>query len=363
MAEQPKYLFVAETLRREIAEGVFKDGQTLMTEEELRCRFNVSRQTVRQAIALLEDDGLVDRRRGSGTYVRHGPRKRQGTPRIGVVTTYISDYIFPNIVSGIEEVLNDQGAIMVLSATYNDQSRERSILSKMIDGQVDGLIVEGVRSAENTPNADLYMRMAERNIPVLFMNSYYPEFSQIPYVVMDDYGGGEMAAREILRHGYRRPAGMFKTDDLTGEMRGQGFLDELKLHGIEVPEERLLKFGTEKRMNLFDTAEGKAFLEMLIRQEADCVVCYNDVFAATLMMLLQQRGIRLPEQLGVMGFDDAALQIAVRPGLTTLAHPKEAFGRQVAEKMMRMIDGVRENSLRMPWKLVERGSLTAPAQE
>ena len=55
MAEQPKYLQVADILRKEIAEGVFRDGQTLMTEEELRVRFNVSRQTIRQAIALLED--------------------------------------------------------------------------------------------------------------------------------------------------------------------------------------------------------------------------------------------------------------------------------------------------------------------
>jgi len=70
MAEQPKYLMVADTLRREIAEGLFLDGQKLMTEETLRDRFGVSRQTVRQAIALLEDDGLVDRQRGSGTYAR-----------------------------------------------------------------------------------------------------------------------------------------------------------------------------------------------------------------------------------------------------------------------------------------------------
>ena len=95
MSGQPKYLLVADTLRKEIAKGLFRDGQTLMTEEELRLRFDVSRQTIRQAIALLEDDGLVDRRRGSGTYVRHGPRHRQGTVQVGVVATYITDYIFP----------------------------------------------------------------------------------------------------------------------------------------------------------------------------------------------------------------------------------------------------------------------------
>ena len=122
MGEMPKYLQVAETLRREIAEGVFQEGQTLMTEQELRFRFDVSRQTVRQAIALLENDGLVDRRRGSGTYVHHGARRRQGAVHVGVVTTYITDYIFPSIVQGIESVLNEHGAVMNLSATYNDRN-------------------------------------------------------------------------------------------------------------------------------------------------------------------------------------------------------------------------------------------------
>ena len=113
MAEQPKYLQVADTLRREIAEGVFRDGQTLMTEEELRMRFDVSRQTIRQAISLLEDDGLVDRRRGSGTYVRHGPRRRQGIIHVGVITTFITDYIFPSITQGMETVLNENGAVSI----------------------------------------------------------------------------------------------------------------------------------------------------------------------------------------------------------------------------------------------------------
>ena len=216
MAGQPKYLLVADTLRKEIARGIFRDGQTLMTEEELRVRFDVSRQTVRQAIALLEDDGLVDRRRGSGTYVRHGPRRRQGMIQIGVVATFITDYIFPSILQGIEGALNKAGAVMSLSATYNDTHTERDILERMLDGHVDGLIFEGTRTAKETPNADLFQRFAERNIPVLFINGYYPGMDRFPHLLMDDYGGGKMAAAAALDRGYRRPAGVFKTDDLGG---------------------------------------------------------------------------------------------------------------------------------------------------
>ena len=357
VAEQPKYLLVADTLRREIARGVFQDGQTLMTEEDLRLRFGVSRQTVRQAISLLEDDGLVDRRRGSGTYVRHGPRRRQGTVHVGVVATYITDYIFPSIVRGIESVLNNAGAVMSLSATYNDSRTERSILERMIDGQVDGLIIEGTRTARETPNADLFLRLTERNIPILFMNGYYPGISHVPHVVMDDYAGGKQAAGIALDRGYRRPAGIFKTDDLQGQERLAGFQDELAARGIELPPERLLLFGTEERMNLFNTQEGIDFTDMLLRHEADCVIGYNDVFAATLMGRLLMAGMKLPDEMGVIGFDDATFSEMVQPPLTTLGHPKERFGAMAAEKILRMIEGEKEKSVSMPWILTERESL------
>ncbi len=357
MAEKPKYLQVADTLRREIADGVFQDGQALMTGEDLRDRFHVSRQTVRQAISLLEDDGLVDRRRGSGTYVRHGPRRRQGTVHIGVITTYITDYIFPAIVSGMESVFSESGAVMSLSATYNDPATERRVLERMTDGKVDGLIVEGVRSASDNPNEDCYRILAEKNIPVLFMNGYYRRTFNAPHVVMDDYGGGRMAAKEILNRGYRKPAGMFKTDDLQGRDRQAGFLDELRSRGAVLRTGRILSFSTEHRMDLFRTEEGRAFLDMLQAHEADCVVCYNDVFAATLVGELRNRGVSIPDELGVMGFDNSTYAEMCQPALTTLGHPQHDFGVLVAEKMLRMVRGEKESSVNVPWTLIERDSL------
>ncbi len=357
MAGQPKYIQVADTLRREIAKGVFRDGQTLMTEEELRFRFDVSRQTVRQAIALLEDDGLVDRRRGSGTYVRHGPRRRQGMIQVGVVASYITDYIFPSILQGLEVALNKAGAVMSLSATYNDYRTERSILERMLEGHVDGLIFEGARTASETPNADLFQRFAERNIPVLFMNGYYPGMDGIPHLLMDDYGGGKTAAAAALDRGYTHPAGIFKTDDLQGAERLEGFMDEMKRRGVDVPQDRLLCFGTDERMTLYNTPAGKAFVRMLLERRADCVICYNDVFAATLMDILIHQGVRLPEEMGFVGFDNASFSSVIRPTLTTLGHPKEEFGALAVEKILRMIGGDKEKSETMPWNLIERESL------
>ena len=174
MATEPKYQLVASTLRREIADGIFAEGSLLTTEEELKRRFQVSRQTVRQAIALLEDDGLVVRRRGSGTYVKHGPRRHGETLTVGVVTTYITDYIFPSIVRGIEHVLSANGCMMNLSATYNRADHERMLLQRALEHGVDGLIIEGTKTALPNPNMALYRALKEKNIPFVFINGAIP---------------------------------------------------------------------------------------------------------------------------------------------------------------------------------------------
>ena len=77
------------------------------------------------------------------------------------------------------------------------------------------------------------------------------------------------------------------------------------------------------------------------------------------MTLLQQQGMQLPQELGFIGFDNATYAEMSNPSLTTLGHPKEAFGALVARKILRMIAGERERSVSMPWTLIERESLPA----
>ena len=94
-----KYQMVAEALRTGIRDGVYQ--KTLPTEQALCAQFQVSRQTVRQALSLLESERLIDRRQGSGSHIReHKEPSAHRRLSIAVVTTYISDYIFPSIQRG-----------------------------------------------------------------------------------------------------------------------------------------------------------------------------------------------------------------------------------------------------------------------
>ena len=353
---EPKYQVVAEALRHEIATGAFKDGDALLTEAELKLKYGVSRQTVRQAISLLENDGLVLRRRGSGTYVNHGPRKHSGELNVGVITTYITDYIFPSIVRGVESVLSADGCIMSLSATYNRADHERALLQRILESPLDGLIVEGTKTALPNPNTSLYERLWERNIPVVFINGYYAQIPNAVYVVTDDQGGGRMAAAYLARLGFKRIGGLFKSDDMQGHLRYQGYSAELQERGLPVRDENICWFTTENKKRFLRDETGAEFVRGL-RENMDAVVCYNDEIALELMSVMEENHMSVPRDISIVSFDNSAYAAVCHPKLTSLSHPKDEFGRVAAEKLLNMIAGKREVSSVLPWTMIERDSV------
>ena len=352
----PKYQAVADALRRDIAAGVFQDGQALLPEEELKEKFSVSRQTVRQAIALLETDGLVVRRRGSGTYVTHGPRRHGGPLNVGVITTYITDYIFPSIVRGIETALSLEECVMSLSATYNHTGRERLLLERFLASPVDGLIIEGTQTAMPNPNIALYEKLRERNIPYVFINGYYPQLSHCVRVVTNDTAGGAQAALALIEAGHTRIGGIFKADDMQGRLRFEGFSAALREHGLPTPTENICWFTTENKHRLFREAAGRAFVNRLA-DTVDAVVCYNDEMALLLLDRLKEQQLSVPRDISLISFDNSAYAGICTPGLTSFSHPKDEFGRVAATKLMSMMRGKQETSAVLPWELVRRESV------
>ena len=126
--KEAKYNILASAIREQILNGSLKMGDKLTSENELSEEYGFSRQTVRQALGVLEQEGFLVRRRGSGTYITKRTPMAQKSRTIGVITTYITDYIFPVIVRGIEEVLSANGYRLTLGVTKNRVETERQIL-------------------------------------------------------------------------------------------------------------------------------------------------------------------------------------------------------------------------------------------
>ena len=114
--KQVKYKQLEQYIQQLMEEGTLKPGDKLYSENELCTMFNISRQTVRKAIGLLEEKGVLYRVRGSGTYISDNRKANlEQRNRIAVVTTYVDSYIFPKTIQGIESVLFEKGYSVQIS--------------------------------------------------------------------------------------------------------------------------------------------------------------------------------------------------------------------------------------------------------
>lgn len=350
-----KYQELIEYIENLIGSGELAPGGRLASENELSRQFGISRQTVRTAIGILEEQGVLRRVKGSGTYLcDHRRENLERRNRIAVVTTYVDSYIFPRIIQGIEEKLFERGYSVQIAFTNNTLERERSVLEDIISrDDVAGVIVEGTKSGLPNPNILYYRKLEERKIPILFINTYYPEL-KAPHVSLDDVQAAHRAVDYLIEKGHRDIGAILKLDDGQGRQRYLGYLQAMDRAGLAV---------TDSRMVWIDTDESKQLAyctdKILNRLEScSAFFCYNDQIAFQLVRILGDRGVRVPEDVSIISIDDSDLAIHSEVQITSLPHPKEKLGSRAAELLLRMIDsGKPVESYEFDTRVVERSSV------
>jgi len=345
-----KYQILENWIRSKIMDGTYKSGQKIPSENKLAEQFGISRQTVRQAITHLEKKGSLESYRGSGTYVSEVTRAMT----IGYVATNITDYIFPGITSGIEDVLTANGYSMTLGVTKNRVETEHQLLLSLMNKGVDGIIIEGNRSALPNPNLPLYRELTEKGIPYVFFNGYYEALDPV-YVVTNDRAGGRLAVDYLYRLGHRRIGGIFKADDRQGHERYAGFSDEVVRHNLPMDDDEVIWYTTPDLDHLFSKSEESRLLRRL--QKCTAVVCYNDQVAMRMIQAMLRNGIRIPADKSIIGFDNSSISELSPVRITSVTHPGEMLGKEAAKRLLEMIEsGIRSKSLVMDVELIVKDS-------
>ncbi|MGM0340529.1 GntR family transcriptional regulator [Enterococcus sp. AZ007] len=354
---QSKYQMIADELKSKILSGEYEENTTIPPELQLQKDYQVSRHTIRQAIALLANEGFLRKEKGSGTYVdvkyKRAESSYSGHKTIGVVTTYLSDYIFPSIIRGIEKKLREKGYSLLLASTNNDFQQEKECIEKMITQGVEGLIVEPTKSNQYNPNLALYVRLREQGIPMVMINAVYEEISA-PFICVDDVQSGFLATEHLIKKKHKKLMLITKIDDLQGKYRMKGFIKACEQSGIQFAPEDILTYETETRKQIVDQALARLKSEPQITG----IVCYNDQIASSLLDRLSEKGIKVPDELSVVGNDNSALSKIGSVKLTTLNHPKEQLGLDSAKWIIEAVEEGREpeNILYTP-TLIERDSV------
>ena len=128
-SQKLKYSRLAEDLRGMILEGKIQAGEQLPSENVLSARYQISRHTVRKALSILENEGYIYAEHGKGTFCSELVRHTKTSRNIAVVTTYLSDYIFPRVIQGIDGVMAENGYTILLKNTRNSRKAEARCLA------------------------------------------------------------------------------------------------------------------------------------------------------------------------------------------------------------------------------------------
>ena len=318
-----------------ILSGVIKDGEKFPSEHVLEKKFGYSRQTVRNALKQLEKEGLITRVRGSGTFVSY--KNEEGykeKKHIGLVLSYFSDYLFPQVYEGIRSVLEERGFIIDVAVTKNRLNDEAIYLEGFLKAGVSGLIIEGTKSSFPNPNIRLYKEIEKKGIPTIFIHNHYSNqnFSSIE---MSDAEAGYEMTKYLIKNGHKRIGGMFKYDDIQGKERYKGFIECLSDYGVKFDDDYIRWYSTK---DMAEKQRDKIFVKTF-RKAKDCtaMIMYNDEIAYAYLDFLKGKGVSVPRDLSMVSFDDARLVENESLKIYSAVHPKAELGMTAAKKLIKML--------------------------
>jgi GntR family transcriptional regulator, arabinose operon transcriptional repressor len=323
---------LATRLREAITSRAYPPGGRLPTEQEIAAANTVSLTTVRRAMEILAEEGLVIRRQGSGTYVAEQPARRQpGTAAVGVVVPDTTMY-FPRVLEGIEETLTKAGVRLMLVCSRYDAGADERAVASLVDAGVAGLLLVPTLIEHSDPVAYV-ARLNRVGVPVVLVEraldpSGPSDASE--YVRTDHEAGGYQAVAHLAGLGHRRLGLVLRGGSPTSKPVEVGFLRATAELGVEVAVEIAVP------RTSWQPGQADPVLRALVDSGATGVVCLGDREATMLVSAARRAGVGVPDQLAIVAYDDDIADLAEVP-LTAVSPPKYHLGRLAAQVLLRRL--------------------------
>jgi len=354
-----KYQIVEEWIRTRIVENRILPGEKLPSESELCSSFEVSRNVVRQALVNLVHEGWLETVKGVGTFCRTRVAGHELSTNIGFVCFFTGSYIFPEIIRGCDHVLYRKGFHLLLNQSEYDLAKERNILLNLKKKGVDGVIIEPVYSEDHpdASNADILLEMRAQGVAVVLCDNCYPR-ANFNYVCLDDEEGGRLAASHLWERGHRRIGVFFQSDYQVKQARRRGVEEYLAEKGAPVRKEWIIGFTGQGSQSRGPDAARRFFAETVDLPTA--IVCSSDEDALQLVQEAEARGLRIPEDLSIIGFDNSKIAQLGKISLTSVEHPSFFLGETATNILLEQIHNPNLNLLTRKTivpRIIERSSV------
>lgn len=361
-----KHLEISKYLLSEIASGKYAETDRLPSEAQLVKRFKVSRPTVARALRDLIVEGIIVRRAGSGSYVRNKANAVSTTRQIGLLipglgTTEIFEIIcgeLANLGRGSEYTFLWGGSTHPRLDQNGSREHAREICDQFIERQVTGVFFAPfeLTVGKDEINRHISDRFSEACIPMVLLDrdlSPFPQSGHFDVIGLDNVAAAYMLAEHLIKLGCKRLAFLMRPLSApTVERRYAGVREAMARHKLEVFPD-WLQTGNPQ--------DEKFVCSLMAGNKWDAVICANDLTAAQLIRTLETNRFHVPQDIRVVGFDDAKYATLVSVPLTTIQQPCKDIATVAFNTMLSRIaePTLPARNIMLPPRLVVRESCGA----
>jgi len=287
----PKYIQLKEQINEGIISKKYPLHTKLPTELELAKEYNVSRATVRSALDLLMDEGIIEKKWGSGNTVI-GSKDNTSQDCVALVIPNSYSDKCSVIIEELSSHLYKKQLRTNVYITNDDIQTEREILTDISKDLFAGYIIMPTASALPSLNLDLFHKLLRWQNPVLFIGAIPGEINNVSNIRFDDYDCGYRSARSLINAGHKNIGGVFNNDDLSSLDYYHGFIDALRDSHIPLLSEYIY------RRNNCSISMEEYFNR--IQNHVSALVCDNDEYASEVIRICENNSVAIPGQLSLV---------------------------------------------------------------
>jgi LacI family transcriptional regulator len=335
---------------------------TETTIHDIAQKLNISASTVSRA---LNDNPLISektRKKIKETAEKMGYRpnilaasfRTKKTNTIGIIVPLINRHFFSSVISGIEDIAYNQGFTVTISQSNDNFEKETKIAKTLFNNRVDGLIVS---IGMETTTFDHLKLFSERKIPLVFFDRVVDEI-EAHKIVVDDFGGAFRVTQHLIENGAKKIAHIGGPLNLKiYSKRKEGFLQAMRENGLLVNDSMIIHNSLRKD-------DGIEAIQQLIKNnpQIDAIFCANDTTALSAIIYLKSVGIKIPDDIMIMGFSNEPFSEVVTPSISTVKQPGFLMGQKAAELIIQQINSSKQpdkfETIIMPTELIIRESTT-----
>lgn len=278
--------------------------------------------------------------------------RNQKTHTIGVIIPRLNSYFMSSVIAGLEKVANSEGYTLLISQSSEEEQNEVASAKTMFNNRVDGLIVS---LANDTRSLSHFEPFLKKKVPLVFFDRVM-ESANASCIVIDNRKAGYDATKHLIEQGSRRI--IYLTAQSLQNVysdRLKGYKQALAEHSIPFREEYIIR-------NNMSLENGKSVAEIILKMKPmpDGIFAANDNSAVGCMLALMENGVRIPEDVAVVGFNNDPVSQVIEPKLTTVNYPGTEMGEIAAHQLinhLKKISSVQAtNSIILRSYLIERAS-------